>query len=73
MKSECRIRKRNLRGRCGKKTSLFGRVDQSTLRRFGHVESMDGGRLTKRTYVADVDKFRSRGRMGLWSLRAEGS
>ena len=50
-----RIRRREIRRRCGNKASLFGRMDQRTLRLFGHVDKMEEGRLKKNIFRAEMD------------------
>ena len=42
-----KIRDRDIEGRCGNKASVLERVDQRTLRWFGHMERLDKGRLAK--------------------------
>ena len=41
---------------------LAGRAENYVLRRFGHVERMDGERMAKRIYGSEVDGRRGRGR-----------
>ena len=55
-----RIRNREIRGTCVRKASMSGRVDQSTLSWFGHMNRMDEGRLRKRICRADVNEVRRR-------------
>jgi hypothetical protein len=39
---------------CGVKEDVVTKIEKNMLRLFGHVERMDGRRLTKEIYEADV-------------------
>ena len=51
-----------IRRRCGTNVSVSQRIDQSVLRRFGHVERMRDERMAKRVYESNVRGVRRRGR-----------
>ena len=57
-----RVRNEEIRRRCRKKASVSERMDQSTLRWFGHVERMEDDRLAKKVYILEMQGPRCRGR-----------
>ena len=57
-----RIRNEVIRGEVGVMRDLAGRAESCVLRWFGHVERMDGERMTKRIYGSWVEGRRDRGR-----------
>ena len=57
-----RIPNERIRGRTGVKSKLSYRAEQGGLRWFGHMERMDGGRITKRVMNSEAEGTRSRGR-----------
>ena len=57
-----RVRNEEIRRRCGLQRSLSERGEASVLRWFGHVERMEGERLVKKIYRAEVEGNRARGR-----------
>ena len=61
-----RIRNEEVRRRAGIGRELASRVDQRVLRRFGHVERMDEGRLARRVMMTEVGggRVQSRPRFG---------
>ena len=60
-----RVRNEEVRRRAGVERKLSGRVDQSVLRWFGHMERMDEERIAKRVMKSDVEGNRGRGRPNL--------
>ena len=57
-----RVRNEDIRRRCRLQRSLRERGKAAVLRRFGHVERMEGERLVKKIYRAEVESNRGRGR-----------
>ena len=51
---------------CHEWIELASRADQSVLRWFGHVESMDEYRMARMVLMAEVSEGRVRGRLGGW-------
>ena len=49
-----RVRNEEIRRRCGLQRSLSERGEAAVLRWFGHVERMEGERLMKKIYRAEV-------------------
>ena len=56
------MRNEEVRRRTQVERQLSGRVDQSVLRWFGHVERMEENRMVKRVMEAEVGGRRPRGR-----------
>ena len=56
------MRNEEIRRRCGLQRSLSERREAAVLRWFGHVERMEGERLVKKIYRAEVEGNRGRGR-----------
>ena len=48
-----KMRNERIRGLCGVKKGVNERINESTLRWFGHVERMDDSRLVKRMYSGE--------------------
>ena len=64
-----RIGNRDIRGRCGNRSSVLERVDQSVLKWFGHMEGVEREKLIITAYRTWVDKGKrnvrpKRGRTG---------
>ena len=57
-----RVKNEEIRRRCWLQRSLSGRGEAAVLRWFGHVERMEGERLVKKIYRAEVEGNRRRGR-----------
>ena len=57
-----RVRNEEIRRRYGLQRSLSERGEAAVLRWFGHVERMEGERLMKKIYRAEVEGNRGRGR-----------
>ena len=57
-----RVRNVDIRRVCGNKMSLTDRADRNMLKWFGHIERMEGNRLTKKIYTSKVEGNRGRGR-----------
>ena len=55
------VRNEEVRRRVGVEREMAERVDERVLNWFGHVERMEGERLTKRVYEASVEGARGRG------------
>ena len=51
-----------IRRRCGFQRSLSEREEAAVLRWFGHIERMEGERLVKKIYRADVEGSKERPR-----------
>ena len=64
-----RVRNEEVFRSVGIERELVGRVDQSVLRWFGHVERMDGYRMARKVFMAEVRKPEgcSRPRLGWMS------
>ena len=56
-----RVRNEEIKRRCGLQKNLSER-GEAVLRWFGHVERMEGERLVKKIYRAEVEGNRGRGR-----------
>jgi len=57
-----RVRNEEIKRRCGVKRGVLERADERLLKWFGHMERMEGDRLVRRVYEADVEGERGRGR-----------
>ena len=57
-----RVRNEEIRRRCGLQRNLSERGDAALLRWFGHIERMEGERLVKKNYRAEVEGNREKGR-----------
>ena len=57
-----RVRNEVIRRRCGLQRSLSEKEEEAALRWFGHVERMEGERLVKKIYRAEVEGNRGRDR-----------
>jgi hypothetical protein len=49
-----RVRNELIREECGVKVDIVTKIEKNMLGWFGHVERMDGRKLTKQIYVADL-------------------
>ena len=67
-----RVRNEDVRRECGVSETAYQVHEKSVLRWFGHVERMNGERLTKQIYVGGVDGTRGKGRPRKTWLNAVG-
>src|SRR5678816_1591708 len=61
-----KIRNERIRELCGVKKGVNERINESTLRWFGHVERMNDSRLVKRMYNGECVGNRPAGRPKKW-------
>ena len=57
-----RVRNNVIRDKCGLKDDIMTKIERHKLRWFGHMERMDGSRITKQIYSAGMNGRVGRGR-----------